>query len=162
MRFFFYGSLLDPAIRRAVMGARAERCRMVPAALEGWRRCRWRKAIYPVLLRKPGAAVEGCLVDGVDATAAARLAAFEGPAYRVAMVAVRSVAGGTASAHVFLPNRRQASPASWILEEWQRGRQKQALRLANAQMARDGRLALRRRLRAWQRRDRQLAGNSPK
>jgi len=162
VRFFFYGSLLDPAIRRAVMGRHAAGCRIVPAVLEGWRRCRWRNAIYPVLLRAPGAVVQGCVVEGVDAEAAAGLAAFEGPAYRVSIVAARIAAGSVVDAYVFLPSRRLASPAAWNLPEWLRGRQRRALRLANAQMAGDGRLAMGRRLTGWRRRVRQdIADSAP-
>jgi hypothetical protein len=159
VRFFFYGSLLDPAIRGAVTGPHGARCRIVPATLDGWRRCRWRHAIYPVLLRKPGAVVQGCLVQGVDAVVASRLAAFEGPSYRVAVVAVRNAEGGVFRAYVFLPSRRLASSNSWVLAEWLRGRQRRALRLANAQMARDGRLALRQKLKEWRRRARQEPGD---
>jgi Gamma-glutamyl cyclotransferase, AIG2-like len=154
MRFFFYGSLLDPAIRRAVMGRWAARCRIVPAELDGWRRCRYRRTIYPVLLRKPGAAVRGCLIEDVAAEAASRLAAFEGPAYRVARISARLTGGGVADACVFLPSRRLAGAESWNLSEWSRGRQRRALRLAQAQMARHGRLALRERLTGWRRRER--------
>jgi hypothetical protein len=152
MRFFFYGSLLDPAIRRAVMGPRAERCRIVPAALDGWRRCRRQEPLYPILQRAPGATVQGCLVQDVDAAAAARLSAFEGPAYRTALVRVRRDAGGIAEAYVFLPKRRLASPSRWDPADWSRGRQGRALRLAHAEMARDGRIAMGRLLTAWRRR----------
>jgi hypothetical protein len=152
MRFFFYGSLLDPAIRRVVMGRCSETCRVVPATLSGWRRCRRREAIYPVLMPSPGAVVEGCLIEGVDAVAAARLTAFEGSAYRVAVLQVRLASGGVAAAFVFLPNRRLASPSSWSPAEWSRGRQRRALRLANAEMAWEGRAAMRRPLISWRRR----------
>ncbi|MBV8650024.1 MAG: gamma-glutamylcyclotransferase [Alphaproteobacteria bacterium] len=152
MRFFFYGSLLDPAIRRAVMGRRAERSSIAPAVLTGWRRCRRREPLYPILLRAARGIVEGCLVENVDAAAAARLNAFEGPAYRVALVPVRTTVDGVVSAYVFLPSRRLASPSRWDPAEWSRGRQRRALRLAKAEMASEERIAMGRLLIRWQRR----------
>jgi hypothetical protein len=152
MRFFFYGSLLDPAIRRAVMGRGAERSSIAPAILTGWRRCRRREPLYPILRRTPDGVVEGCLAENVDAATAARLNAFEGPAYRVALISVRPAVGGLTSAYVFLPNRRFASPSAWHPSEWSRGRRRRALRLANAEMAREGRIAMGRLLTRWRRR----------
>ena len=152
MRFFFYGSLLDPAIRRAVMGPRATGGRVAPALLEGWRRRQRWETIYPILLRSRGAVVDGVVVDGLDPVAAARLTAFEGSAYQAVLLPVRLASGGAASAYVFLPNRRLASPSAWSRVEWSRGRQRRALRLAHAEMARDGRIAMGRLLTAWRRR----------
>jgi Gamma-glutamyl cyclotransferase, AIG2-like len=154
MRFFFYGSLLDPDIRRAVMGATAARCRVVPATLQGWRRRRRKDAIYPVLQRRPGASVAGCVVDCVDPSAAARLTAFEGRSYLVATVQARCGDGSVVPAYVFLPSRPIASPVAWDPDEWFRGRKHRALRKAHAAMAWRGRLAVGQSLRPWQRRQR--------
>jgi hypothetical protein len=154
MRFFFYGSLLDPDIRRAVMGANAVRCRVAPAMVQGWRRRRRKDAIYPVLQRRSGSSVAGCVVEGVDPSAAARLTAFEGRAYRVATVRARCGDGCEVTAYVFLPSRSIASPVAWDPDEWFRGRKHRALRKAHAAMARRGRHAVGQLLRPWQRRRR--------
>ena len=155
MRFFFYGSLLDPDIRRAVMGPGAARCRIAPAALAGWRRRRRKDAIYPILERRRGASVAGCVVDGIDARMAARLRAFEGQSYGVATLAVRRADGSADAALVFVPKRPVAGPAPWHFDEWCRGRKQRALRRAHAAMARAGRLAASRGMRPWLRRQRQ-------
>jgi hypothetical protein len=155
MRFFFYGSLLDPDIRRAVMGAAAAaRCRVVPAMLRGWSRRRRKDAIYPVLQRRSGADVAGCVIEDVDPSAAARLTAFEGRSYRIASVLAQCGDGSEVAAYVFLPSRPIASPMAWNPEEWFRGRKRRALRKAHAAMARLGRLAAGRSQRPWQRRRR--------
>jgi hypothetical protein len=151
MRFFFYGSLLDPDIRRAVMGPGLARCRVSPAILEGWRRCRRRDLIYPVLRQERGRCVEGVLVDGVDAIIAARLSAFEGASYTTQTMRVYPRDGAAVGAFVFLPKRSLASPSAWHFQEWSRGRHRRVLRLANGGMAHDGRTASRRLLDHWRR-----------
>src|SRR5438552_27341 len=151
MRFFFYGSLLDPAMRAAVMGSAASRCRTIPATLVGWRRHRCRAAIYPVLQRRRGFRVSGCLVEGVDAATAARLTAFEGRNYRVATVHLLSEHGHRA-AYVFLPSRRIADPGEWNELEWSRGRHARALRQARALMGWLGRKSMGNARPKWQRR----------
>ena len=154
MRFFFYGSLLDPTIRRAVMGPGLARCRVFPATLEGWRRCRRRDLIYPVLRRQRGRSVEGCLIEGVDAVAAARLSAFEGENYTTMTVAVHRGDGSPVDAFVFMPKRSLATPSAWHFAQWRHGRHRRALRLANGGMAHDGRTASRRLLDHWRRAER--------
>jgi hypothetical protein len=161
MRFFFYGSLLDGAIRRAVMGEGLARCRIVPAVLDGWRRCRRRDLIYPVLKRERGRTVEGCLADGVDAVTAARLSAFEGENYTTRTVSVRCADGARADAFVFMPKRSLASPSAWNFDEWSRGRQRWALRRANSGMAYDGRIASGAPLRFWRGEARRQTAHAP-
>jgi gamma-glutamylcyclotransferase (GGCT)/AIG2-like uncharacterized protein YtfP len=149
MRFFFYGSLLDAAIRAAVMGPAAAGCRAVPASLVGWRRRACRHAIYPVLKRKRGGRVSVCLVDGVDPAAAARLTAFEGRNYRVATVYLQTE-GGRCTAYVFLPSRRIADPGEWNEADWLRGRKARALRDARALLGWLGRKSVREARGRWQ------------
>jgi len=49
-RFFFYGTLMDPSVRRAVLGRPVERSRLQRAVLPGFRRVFRRGATYPVLV----------------------------------------------------------------------------------------------------------------
>jgi hypothetical protein len=56
--------------------------RLQAAELAGWRRVRLRGSRYPTLRRARGGRVAGALVD-VPARAMARLAAYEGPRYRL-------------------------------------------------------------------------------
>ncbi|MCC7275271.1 MAG: gamma-glutamylcyclotransferase, partial [Alphaproteobacteria bacterium] len=82
MRFFFYGTLLDADLRRAVCGTAADGWASVPAALADHRGGRSAGLAYPFLLPAPGESVEGLVVDGIDAEAAALLTLYEGEGYR--------------------------------------------------------------------------------
>ncbi len=66
MQFFFYGTLMDPDVCRAVIGTRAESLEVRPALLTGYRRVRASCGNYPVLLRRRGGLVPGLLVEGLD------------------------------------------------------------------------------------------------
>jgi gamma-glutamylcyclotransferase (GGCT)/AIG2-like uncharacterized protein YtfP len=66
--------------------------RLRPARLEGWARVGLRGTPYPTLVEAPGAATEGALLrcgPGV----LARLAAYEGAAYRLVPVRVTTRRG---------------------------------------------------------------------
>ncbi|HZD25670.1 MAG TPA: gamma-glutamylcyclotransferase family protein [Alphaproteobacteria bacterium] len=52
MRFFFYGTLRDGAVRRLVLGRALPDDEAIPAVLEGYRIARVRGADYPVLRRE--------------------------------------------------------------------------------------------------------------
>jgi hypothetical protein len=122
--YFFYGTLLDATVRLAVLGRRlpAGRCR--PASLPGWRRVHRRGAAYPVLVADPGQAVDGLLVTGLGAAAAARLARFEGPDYRLAALPVVVTDGaapvtGCVMEQVFIPaSPAIASDRPWSFAVW--------------------------------------------
>jgi hypothetical protein len=167
MRFFFYGSLLDPDIRRIVMG-KGGPWPTEPATLAGWRRRRRHDAIYPILERRAGAAVEGVVVSGVTPAAAARLAAFEGSNYGIALLRPRAADGRLLPAFLFLPRRRLAGPAPWDETGWAHGRKAAALRSAAREMMAGGRTAVRlgtriwhRHARLWQNRRRSQGGGLP-
>lgn len=91
MRLFLYGTLLDPARLASCAGPG-----LVPvgAVLMGYRRVGMRLAPYPTLVRAWRGRVEGAVVD-VGAAGVRRLMAYEGPRYRLARVAVRSIRGNT-------------------------------------------------------------------
>lgn len=118
MRFFFYGTLLDADLRRALCGPAADGWTLVPAELADHRRGRSPGRTYPFLLPAAGERVAGAVSDGLDATAAAVLTLYEGDGYRVA--GLRPVAGDgrVMPAWAFLPRRAVLAPLSWTLESW--------------------------------------------
>jgi gamma-glutamylcyclotransferase (GGCT)/AIG2-like uncharacterized protein YtfP len=91
---FLYGTLLDPRVLAARAGQGGLARRLAPARLPGWRRVALRGTPYPTLVRDPGAATEGAVLRGALAPAAmARLAAYEGPSYRLVPVRAETAAG---------------------------------------------------------------------
>ena len=89
MRFFFYGTLLDRDVTALVLGRRLPASAFTPAALPGHARRRVRGASYPIAVRDPKSEVAGAVVGGLSARDVARLAAYEGPRYRIAPLKVR-------------------------------------------------------------------------
>lgn len=92
MLLFVYGSLLDPKelARRAGDAALAQRVR--PATLSGWRRVSLPGGRWPTLVRDSRARIPGAVVR-VGGAALRRLAAYEGPLYRLQRVAVETTCG---------------------------------------------------------------------
>ncbi len=121
MRFFFYGTLLDSDVASLVLGRRLPPGAFVPAALPGHARRRVKGATYPIVVRDPRSEVRGAIVGGLSARDVARLAAYEGPRYRIAPLKVR-IAGVLSIVSVFAPleERFQPTSGSWELTSWQR------------------------------------------
>jgi len=99
MDVFTYGSLQFPSVLGAVIGRvpRAER-----AVLEGFARFRVRGASYPGLVPEPGARTEGVVWRGLDLDALTALDRFEGRLYERLRLPVRTRAGATLRAHVYV------------------------------------------------------------
>jgi Gamma-glutamyl cyclotransferase, AIG2-like len=120
MRFFFYGTLMDEDVRRAVLGVRA----LAPtesAILEGWRRVKMAGASYPMIVRARNHRVDGILMHGIDRRAHEMLQLYEGDEYAMIGVVV-AAAGAMVSARMFVP--RPGLPVRgrgpWDLATWQR------------------------------------------
>src|SRR5690606_32610492 len=105
--FFFYGTLLDDDVRAAVLGRTAPACAPVPAVLAGFRRVPVSGRSFPALIADPRGRVDGALLAGLDAAAAARLSYFEGPEYDPLLRPVVDAAGVSRDAWVFVPAPRQ-------------------------------------------------------
>lgn len=101
---FTYGTLMCPEVLTAVAGATgAPR----PARLSGYARRRVRGAVWPGILPRPGASVEGVLWSGLGAAALARLDRYEGAAFRREAVVVATVEGEVpAQAYVLAARHR--------------------------------------------------------
>lgn len=121
MRFFFYGSLLDPDVTALVLGRRLPPTAFLPAILPGHARRRARGVSYPIVVRDPKGEVRGAVVGGLSARDVARLSAYEGPRYRMAALKVR-IDGVLTTVSVFEPleSRFQPVSGSWDLVLWQR------------------------------------------
>lgn len=120
MRFFFYGTLLDPDVTAIVLGRRLPPSVFVPAELDGFVRRRAAGKGYPILVERRGGTVSGCVVGGLTAADAARLSAYEGPNYRVSSLPVR-LQKRRERVSVFTPNGPGLAPSDdeWDLALWQ-------------------------------------------
>src|SRR6516165_9135039 len=96
MRFFFYGTLLDPDVTALVLGRRLPPATFVPAVLPGYSRWRVQGGSYPISVPDRKGFVSGAIVRGLSTRDVARLAAYEGPGYRIAPLKVRTAGAMTA------------------------------------------------------------------
>jgi hypothetical protein len=121
MRFFFYGTLLDRDVTALVLGRRLPPGAFVPATLPGHSRRRAKGVSYPVVIRDPRGEAPGAVVSGLSPRDVARLAAYEGPRYRIARLRVRS-RGALVTVAVFEPVEYRFQPVAgpWDLAVWQR------------------------------------------
>jgi hypothetical protein len=132
LRFFFYGTLIDPDVRRIVLGRRAAaEAHLRDAVLQGWERRALRGVSYPVILRRAGASVDGVLASGLDAKARHRLIAYEGEGYDLVAVEVELVGDVRRAASVFAPSPGgplKPTSGSWSYARWLRDSKRAFLR----------------------------------
>jgi gamma-glutamyl AIG2-like cyclotransferase len=118
--YFFYGTLMDAAVRAAVLGRDLPATAVRAAELLGWRRVYRSGATYPVLLRSALSRTDGIAVDGLSAEDGERLARFEGPDYRLGRVTVALRPRGRLPARTFLPvTPAIAETRPWHFDVWQ-------------------------------------------
>ena len=121
MRYFFYGTLLDPDVRAHILGSWINRRPLPKARLPGYRRVYIRGRHYPVVIPAAGDAVEGVLAEGLDRRAVRRLAEFESDEYVDAERTVLVGDGRTVRARVFVASPlARPTDTPWTVEVWQR------------------------------------------
>ncbi|MBN8899704.1 MAG: hypothetical protein BGO51_25515 [Rhodospirillales bacterium 69-11] len=96
MGLFVYGTLLDPDVLARRSGQPAPLRRLRWARLRGWRRVAMRGGRWPTLVRQRGGWVDGALI-ALPAAAFGRIAAYEGPAYRLTRVVAAADGRDTAA-----------------------------------------------------------------
>jgi gamma-glutamylcyclotransferase (GGCT)/AIG2-like uncharacterized protein YtfP len=101
---FLYGTLLDPRVLARQSGERKLARRLLPARLDGHARAELRGTPFPTLVRRPGAETPGAVLRAGPA-ALRRLAAYEGPQYRLVPVRAETWRG---------PVRARA----WVAPRW--------------------------------------------
>ncbi len=121
MRFFFYGTLLDPDICAVVLGRPVAAEFYTPGLLNGYRRVTTQGELFPLLLPAATAHVKGAVTPDLDREALQRIAFFEADEFDAAPHRVRLLDGGALEAVVFV-KRKKLSPRwlSWDLARWQR------------------------------------------
>lgn len=123
MRFFFYGTLIDPEILDAVLRRPVDLIRRRAAVLEGYRCVCRRGACYPVLVPETTARVVGTVVAALTSRDVALLRLYEGPDYEIHEMSVR-LSGWRSHrvrANAFLPGPGcEATSEIWTLEDWQK------------------------------------------
>ena len=121
MKFFFYGTLIEPEILHAVLRRPVARAQRRNAVLHGYRRVHRRGASYPVIVADAASEVEGIVVSELTTRDVILLRAYEGPEYIVDERSVRLSGDGFVRAKAFLPcGTYEASHVPWTLEEWRR------------------------------------------
>lgn len=101
---FLYGTLLDPRVLARRSGERKLARRLLPARLDGHARAGLRGTPFPTLVRRPGAQTPGAVLRAGPA-ALRRLAAYEGPQYRLVPVRVET-------------RRRPVRAKAWVAPRW--------------------------------------------
>ena len=129
MRFFFYGTLRDAEVRRAIIGPSVDRVTVAPAVLTGWRCVFMRGRPYPVLRPDSHAETAGVIADGIGPDQARRLDCFETDEYRRRRAQVRNLAGRLVDAEIYFAARPGfATTTPWRFEDWQHRHKPRALR----------------------------------
>ena len=120
MRLFFYGTMLDPDVRRIVLGGASASVTIHSAVLTGFHRVRAGGGNFPMLVRRSLGRVHGELVEGLRRDDLLRIAHFEGPDYVPSRQRVRDAANRCVFAWVLLPpDKAKASRERWDLRRWQ-------------------------------------------
>jgi len=117
---FVYGTLMTPAVMRAVVGRVP---RSEPAELPGFRRYRLRGRVYPAVVPEPGATVAGRLYRDLTPAEIARLDRYEDTFYRREPVMVRNAQGRKQRAWCYvLPAqaRQRLSARPWHRDAFER------------------------------------------
>jgi ADP-ribose pyrophosphatase len=136
MDIFFYGTLNDADVRRVAFGPGADALPLVSARLAGYRRMAKLQSSAPVLVRRPGAHVDGLLARGLGRRQVARLRHFEGRNYRLVPCKVTVAGGATVPAMVYLgAGRIPVRRAPWLLSQWRRRHKRAFLALSALWMA---------------------------
>ena len=119
-RLFVYGTLMMPAVRRAVCGVTlASR----DAELMDYARFQLRQRVYPAIVPAPGAATVGLLCEGLNAALWERLDAWESALYRREAVVTRGADGMLIAAQTYVlaaRHRHLLGTDAWSPAEFER------------------------------------------
>jgi gamma-glutamylcyclotransferase (GGCT)/AIG2-like uncharacterized protein YtfP len=119
MDLFFYGTLLDPDVRRLVLGREVPREALKPARVRGFRRVALQGLPYPGAVRDPAAAIEGLVLVEPSARDRARVSRYEGVDYRLVRAEAELPSGERRPVTFYVLKRRRGVTGPWDLARWQ-------------------------------------------
>jgi hypothetical protein len=102
MRWFFFGSLLDPDVLAVVLDRPATAYTRRYGTLYGYRRVRVIEESYPALIHDPDGRVDGLLVEPLGAEDERRVCFFEGEEFQPRSCPIELHDGEWRDARVFL------------------------------------------------------------
>ncbi len=133
MHLFTYGTLMFPAVWRAVVGREFP---TRPASAAGFCVTRAQGELFPVMYAgHPGDVVRGLLYVDVDDATMAVLDEFESTLYERVALSATLADGGEVTCHAYLlpeRNRRFASDEAWTREWFERAAMEEYLRRIEA------------------------------
>jgi gamma-glutamylcyclotransferase (GGCT)/AIG2-like uncharacterized protein YtfP len=139
---FVYGTLMDADVRNLVLGRPLEPAQLQPATLKHMRRVYIAGRLYPMIVPRRGATVDGLLLLSLTDEDYVRLDAFEGADYGRERQAVSPLADDGSEGEPLLAwiyRTRglgpRPSPRDWRLEEWRKREKPVFLRAAKAWIA---------------------------
>ena len=152
LSFFFYGTLIDPDIRAAVLGGPSPLAQ--PATLSDFRHAPVAGRDYPGIAPAKGQTVDGLLTTGISPTMAARMSWYEGDEYEPVSRTIITDDGQHIAAWVYTPRPTiRLAAGNWSLIDWQHRRKRAALRWISAAMHRQPKSDLDRSIRQWRHHD---------
>ena len=117
MDIFIYGTLMSPALRRAVAGG--VQIRTVDAELDGYEVLPVAGNVVPLIRPAPACRTMGQIMLDIDATQRARLDAYEGAfGYQLIEVTVRTASGSREVAMYLPPQGIAVAAGEWSLDAW--------------------------------------------
>ena len=117
--YFFYGTLMDPAVASRVTGMAVTAARLRTATLEGYRRGRVVDQTYPAITPLVDNRVEGRLFRNAPEEAQRRIAAYEEKTYVLKWEWVRGPGGIKTRALVFVAGpAMKLTDEDWDFEDW--------------------------------------------
>jgi gamma-glutamylcyclotransferase (GGCT)/AIG2-like uncharacterized protein YtfP len=139
---FVYGTLLDADVRMLVLGRPLDAAQLQPAGLKHMRRVYIAGRLYPMIVPRRGAAVDGLLLTSLTDEDYTRLDAFEGADYGRERQNVWPLAEDGSEGEpllAWLYRTRgvgpRPSPREWRLDDWRRREKPVFLRAAKAWIA---------------------------
>lgn len=117
--YFFYGTLMDPAVATRVTASNLTAARLRPAVLHGYRRVRVADQHYPALVSAEGYRVEGRLLRNATPEMQRRIAWYEDREYRLREVTVVGQGGLRTRALVFVAGpQMRLTDEDWDFDAW--------------------------------------------
>lgn len=140
MHLFCFGTLMDPDIRRLVLGRDLPDA--IPAVLPGFRRVCVAEETYPAALPDPAGRIEGLLIGPISPHERDRVQFFEGFEFAIEGHPV-AAAGWAGAALVCVATERLACEEEpWHFDDWRRVHKPGYLEAVTAYMAEFERLGI--------------------